>query len=443
MTIKVTYFVMRSLNNDGEIKAPTPSPPRRSSQPWHFRCIRKELSRSFSNIADGLRLAHAHTMAVAGVPFHSPPKRRGTSFHGRGIARPQDSSASSSSFQPKSCPHISNHHRRSSCSYSPRHLNPIKDAKKLVKSIGSRPLVALAALSPRPSPRNLPGPLLYRSSLSRSNPNLSSGSSCTSSSIASYDSQLRLPNNTDEEDKATTSTWDIASSSYSLHQQEETSDPFPLLRLPELKNTSLERPLPVSNNVQISNNDKNNQCTYSTEPLSATDKSSVPSTEQEDLPTNTSSRYNSYRNLDHQDSPPPVHSPSLVHSHQMRPLHFSSEFYLDNCASPSTGPHPLPITSPNPSICSLPIHSNKSRPQFYHLRYLHHDHNIFPSISRFFSCGLFPGALEWDSSSVGEGVGGEPSLAPQTTTLQSPISPSSPSRLGCDPSNPVLSLSLR
>ncbi|XP_045108519.1 muscle calcium channel subunit alpha-1-like isoform X15 [Portunus trituberculatus] len=72
---------------------PTPPPRRTSTNSWGLGCIGRQdaQSRSFSNIADGLRLAHAQALAVAGIVHQtssssgSAPFRRGlrASFHGR------------------------------------------------------------------------------------------------------------------------------------------------------------------------------------------------------------------------------------------------------------------------------------------------------------------------------------------------------------------------
>nr|XP_053649075.1 voltage-dependent calcium channel type D subunit alpha-1-like isoform X2 [Cherax quadricarinatus] len=70
---------------------PTPPPRRTSTHSWGLGCIGRQdaQSRSFSNIADGLRLAHAQALAVAGIVHQSStgsaPFRRGlrASFHGR------------------------------------------------------------------------------------------------------------------------------------------------------------------------------------------------------------------------------------------------------------------------------------------------------------------------------------------------------------------------
>ncbi|XP_050686147.1 muscle calcium channel subunit alpha-1-like isoform X34 [Eriocheir sinensis] len=72
---------------------PTPPPRRTSTNSWGLGCIGRQdaQSRSFSNIADGLRLAHAQALAVAGIVQQSSsssgsaPFRRGlrASFHGR------------------------------------------------------------------------------------------------------------------------------------------------------------------------------------------------------------------------------------------------------------------------------------------------------------------------------------------------------------------------
>ncbi|XP_071552372.1 muscle calcium channel subunit alpha-1-like isoform X11 [Panulirus ornatus] len=70
---------------------PTPPPRRTSTHSWGLGCIGRQdaQSRSFSNIADGLRLAHAQALAVAGIVHQSPTGsatfRRGlrASFHGR------------------------------------------------------------------------------------------------------------------------------------------------------------------------------------------------------------------------------------------------------------------------------------------------------------------------------------------------------------------------
>ncbi|MPC08098.1 Voltage-dependent calcium channel type D subunit alpha-1 [Portunus trituberculatus] len=76
---------------------PTPPPRRTSTNSWGLGCIGRQdaQSRSFSNIADGLRLAHAQALAVAGIVHQtssssgSAPFRRGlrASFHGRGTPR--------------------------------------------------------------------------------------------------------------------------------------------------------------------------------------------------------------------------------------------------------------------------------------------------------------------------------------------------------------------
>ncbi|XP_042859873.1 muscle calcium channel subunit alpha-1-like isoform X9 [Penaeus japonicus] len=76
--------------NEGP-RAPTPPPRRTSTHSWGLGCIGRQdaHSRSFSNIADGLRLAHAQALAVAGIVHQSStgsaPFRRGlrASFHGR------------------------------------------------------------------------------------------------------------------------------------------------------------------------------------------------------------------------------------------------------------------------------------------------------------------------------------------------------------------------
>ncbi|KAK3872081.1 hypothetical protein Pcinc_022822 [Petrolisthes cinctipes] len=79
---------------------PTPPPRRTSTHSWGLGCIGRQdaQSRSFSNIADGLRLAHTQALAVAGIVHQSStvstgsgsaPFRRGlrASFHGRGTPR--------------------------------------------------------------------------------------------------------------------------------------------------------------------------------------------------------------------------------------------------------------------------------------------------------------------------------------------------------------------
>ncbi|XP_064107830.1 muscle calcium channel subunit alpha-1-like isoform X37 [Macrobrachium nipponense] len=72
-------------------RPPTPPPRRTSTHSWGLGCIGRQdaQSRSFSNIADGLRLAHTQALAVAGIVHQSStgsaPFRRGlrASFHGR------------------------------------------------------------------------------------------------------------------------------------------------------------------------------------------------------------------------------------------------------------------------------------------------------------------------------------------------------------------------
>lgn len=523
---------------------PTP-PPRRSSQPtpWGLGCIKKDvaLSRSFSSIADGLRLAHAHTLAVVGVPDTQPPSssarafslKKGTraSFHGRGILRPHDqpSFLSPCHALPRSCPQspaIPRPHRSllaistaaaKDTSYLSRPrtlLQPPQDEILSVRALldhialGS-PCVASASLSPRPSPRTLPRPSLYRSSFSRSNPNLSSSPSSSSSSFPSSGSQMDAPLNTihsqnTKEDEIDASIWEMTCSSYSL-PKEDIKDPFPLLKIPH----SLSHQKTAETSKRSFKN--SNIQSKSVEPLHLSEHNDRlhTSLKDQELDGKKSSgflhqdRYNSYRSLDDQDSspPPPLPlnlrrqlpigfssessrghaAPSIIHRHQMRtkPL---NESYLDesdvfrkssdllSLREDMSSPNP----SPNPSICSLPVHSStndgvyiektpsqrKSSPRnhYHHLRYLHHHHNMFPSVSslRLFSSssGLFPGALEWDFdySSGGEGVGGESSffranpIAPSTPTQQSSPKPppsTPPSRIGCDPSNPVLSMSLR
>ncbi|KAK4325636.1 hypothetical protein Pmani_003789 [Petrolisthes manimaculis] len=79
---------------------PTPPPRRTSTHSWGLGCIGRQdaQSSSFSNIADGLRLAHTQALAVAGIVHQSStvstgsesaPFRRGlrASFHGRGTPR--------------------------------------------------------------------------------------------------------------------------------------------------------------------------------------------------------------------------------------------------------------------------------------------------------------------------------------------------------------------
>lgn len=524
---------------------PTPPPRRFSTTTWGLKCIKRDvaLSRSFSNIADGLRIAHAHTLAVAGVsgvvdaPPPSSPRpfsnRKGTraSFHGRGIPRPHNHSSlfSPSHTLPKSCPQspalprphrslpaISNadKNKLDNKSRFRLHMRLPQDYISLQNINNSQPLmsprVPLAALSPRPSPRNLPRPSLYRSSLSRSNPNLSSAST---SSVTS-DSQLNPPLTvqsccSDERDKEK-SIWDISRSNFSLDQQ-ETKDPFPLLQLSHVKvsNPNLLKDSSISlcvNSSETCRENVNDHSKFSF--IFNEDKSSdsndpcIISSTNKFTCSSGQDKYNSYRSLDQQDSPPligsPVESrfpismsyplgfvnpPSIIHRHQVctktKDVSNLDENYVLGRSSDVLSLREIrcsPVPSPNPSICSLPLHSStnhklkgqksnnhhqlKSSPRnhYHHLRYLHHHHNMFPSMSslRLFSSssGLIPGALEWDfkSSSGGEGVGGESSfyranpIAPSTPNQQtSPNPPPStpPSRIGCDPSNPVLFMSLR
>ncbi|KAG7156728.1 putative Muscle calcium channel subunit alpha-1-like 2, partial [Homarus americanus] len=88
------FFLSDEELSDGP-QPPTPPPRRTSTHSWGLGCIGRQdaQSRSFSNIADGLRLAHAQALAVAGIVHQSStgsaPFRRGlrASFHGRGTPR--------------------------------------------------------------------------------------------------------------------------------------------------------------------------------------------------------------------------------------------------------------------------------------------------------------------------------------------------------------------
>ena len=206
---------------------PTPPPRRRSSNPWGLGCIGRQdaLSRSFSNIAGGLRLAHAHTLAVAGIMQTSPPVsphssafRRGlrASFHGRGTPWNHDRFLPSPRRTlPRSCPITPGSRRRPHRSLPPIPRQNLKNSSKispsykkssnheplsvrsLLQHVASlKPCVALASLSPRPTPRTLPRPPLFKSPLSRSHPNLSSSSRASSISSSYSFSSNNSPTET-------------------------------------------------------------------------------------------------------------------------------------------------------------------------------------------------------------------------------------------------------
>lgn len=197
------------------------------SHAWGLGCIGRHttaLSRSFSNIADGLRLTHTHTLAVAGVvmastsaPSSPEPSffRRGdrASFHGRGSARPLTFPTSTPSthlpLAPVSRPKLPipprpsvSHHRTLPNVPGPSTFSAKASAflskdsqllsvKSLLQQVASlRPRAVLASLSPRPCHRFLPRPPLAES---QSHPKLHSSSSSIYSSNESIGSQTETP----------------------------------------------------------------------------------------------------------------------------------------------------------------------------------------------------------------------------------------------------------
>lgn len=218
-----------------ETKPPTPPPrsPLNGGHSWALGCIGRQdaISRSFSSIAGGLRLAHTHTLAVAGVvanmqqaaagtasqppsPPPASPFRRGerASFHGRGSARPLTfprTTPSTPPVIPKTRPKLpipprptASHPRTLPNVPGPSTLSAkassflskdsqLLSVKTLLQQVVSlRPRAVLASLSPRPCHRFLPRPPLTQS---LSHPNLHSSSSSLYSSNESVVSQPETP----------------------------------------------------------------------------------------------------------------------------------------------------------------------------------------------------------------------------------------------------------
>ena len=225
----LTNMAFFSLSDEEveEPKAPT-SPSSSPGQSWTFGCTRRlSAVNNFSNIAGGLRLAHTHTIAVAGVvanlpptaPQSSPPPaspfRRGerASFHGRGSARLLTLSRfnrptpSSSVTRPKLPSIPSTNHQRTLPNVPPPQStlsakasaflskdSQLLSVKTLLQQVASiSPRAVLASLSPRPCHRFLPRPPIPQS---QSHPNLHSSSSSLYSSTESVASQSERPHMT-------------------------------------------------------------------------------------------------------------------------------------------------------------------------------------------------------------------------------------------------------
>lgn len=220
-----------------ETKPPTPQrlSPLSEGHSWALGCIGRQdaISRSITNIAGGLRLAHTHTLAVAGVvgnmqqdaataptpelpsPPPASPFRRceRASFHGRGSARPLTFPRTTPSTPPPVVPMprpklpipprpTASHQRTLPSVPGPSSLSAkatsflskdsqLLSVKTLLQQVVSlRPRAVLASLSPRPCHRFLPRPPLTQS---HSHPNLHSPSSSVYSSTESIASQPETP----------------------------------------------------------------------------------------------------------------------------------------------------------------------------------------------------------------------------------------------------------